>query len=344
MPGAFLSGLTDRSAQAGMRSQGFSKEGTMKQLVITSSLILICMTAPAFCQTTCEFNVVGTWKATSINGVSSVIYRFKPDGAVTMTSLPNSGEDSESKEIARGTYKLDNAKSPKSISFKLNRENIDSPDGTILVKIIKYGDASFTTGSTDYDTLEWERMDSTRYFLVLAGRDGVFYDRSGPTFPILIKTDGRETQIDAVGVYAVGAKPYFGPIPAELRDEFMKGAPNASDVTLRLEIAAPQYERGLKAMRTWDRRVKEGALLYSSVFMNNILLVKQVTETLNQCGTTVKLYRLDSGGYDYITNNNPPSLTSYFYFKELKRLNESLHIQDVKFQEIMHPAAKQARQ
>src|SRR5262245_25085818 len=318
----------------------------MKRLVIISSLILICSTAPAFGQTVCEFNVLGTWKATSINGVSSVIYRFEPDGAVTMTSLPDSGQGSESKEIAKGTYKLDNAKSPKSISFKINktnREDDDSPD-EILAKIIKYGDASFTTGSNDYDTLEWERMDSNRYFLVLAGRNGVFYDRSGPTFPILIKTDGRETQIDAVGIYSVGNRPFFGPIPTDLRDEFMKEPRNASDVMLRLEIAAPQYERGLKALRTWDRRAREGALLYPNVFMDNILLVKQVTETLNQCGTTVNLYRLDSGPYDPITNNNPPSLTAFYYFKELKRLNESLHIPDVRFQEIMHPAAKQARQ
>jgi len=211
------------------------------------------------------------------------------------------------------------------------------------VKIIKYGDASFTTGSNDYDTLEWERMDSNRYFLVLAGRNGVFYDRSGPTFPILIKTDGRETQIDAVGIYSVGDKPYFGPIPAELRDEFMKESRNASDVMLRLEIGAPQYERGLKVLRTWDRRAKEGDLLYPNIFLDNVLLVKQVTETLNQCGTTVKLYRMDWGPYDYITNDNRPSLGPFLYFKELKRLNESLHISDVRFQEIMHPAARQAR-
>ena len=316
----------------------------MKRLVMISSLILTCLTVQAFGQTSCEFNVVGTWKATSINGVSSVIYRFEPDGAVTMTPLPNSGQDSRSKEIARGTYQLDNAKSPQSISFKINGEDFDSPDRTISVKIIKYGETSFTTGSTDYDTLEWEKMDATRYFLVLAGRNGVFYDRSGPTFPILIKTDGRETQVDAVGVYSRDNKPLFGTVPAELRDEFMKESRNASDVMLRLEISAPQYERGLKAMRTWDRRAKEGDLLYPNVFMDNILLVKQVTETLNQCGTTVKLYRLDAGGYDYISNDNPPSLTAYFYFKELKRLNESLHIPDVRFQEITHPAAKQARQ
>jgi len=300
------------------------------------------LTATAFGQTVCEFNILGTWKATSINGVSSVIYRFEPDGVVTMTSLPNSGQGPESKEIARGTYKLDNAKSPKSISFTIDSEGVGSPDGTNLVKIIKYGDASFTTGSNDHDTLEWERMDSSRYFLVLAGRNGVFYDRSGPTFPILIKTDGRETQIDAVGIYSVGDKPFFGAIPTELRDEFMKESRNASDVMLRLEIAAPQYERGLKVLRTWDRRAKEANLLYPNVFMDNVLLVKQVTETLNQCGTTVKLYRMDWGPYDYISNNNRPSLGPFLYFKELKRLNESLHIPDVRFQELMRPAARQA--
>jgi hypothetical protein len=301
------------------------------------------LTATASVQRVCEFNIVGTWKATSINGVSSVIYRFEPDGAVTMRSLPDSGQGSQSKEIARGTYKLDDPKAPKSISFTITREGEGDAQGATLVKIIKYGDASFTTGSNDHDTLEWERVDSNRYFLVLAGRNGVFYDRSGPTFPILIKIDGRETQIDAVGIYSVGDKPYFGPIPAELRDEFMKESRNASDVMLRLEIGAPQYERGLKALRTWDRRAKEGNLLYPDIFMDNILLVKQVTETLNQCGTTVKLYRMDWGPYDHITNDNRPSLGPFLYFKELKRLNESLHIPDVKFQEIMHLAAGQAR-
>ena len=54
--------------------------------------------------------------------------------------------------------------------------------------------------------------------------------------------------------------------------------------------------------------------------MDNILLVKQVTETLNQCGATVKLYTLDWGIYDYISENNPPSLAPFLYFKELKRL------------------------
>jgi hypothetical protein len=313
-------------------------------IIIISSLILICMTATAFGQKVCEFNIVGTWKASTSNDVSSSIYRFEPDGTVTIMSLPRSGQSSKSKEVARGTYKLDNVKSPTSISFTITREREGSSQKVISTKIVKYDDMSFTTGSKDYDTLQWVRMDSNQYFLVLAGRDGVFYDRSGPTFPILIKTDGRETQIDAVGIYYAGSKTFFGAIPAEFRDEFMKESRNASDVMLRLEIAAPQYERGLKVLRTWDRRAKEGNLLYPDIFMDNILLVKQVTETLNQCGAAIKLYNLDWGIYDHLSDNNPPSLAPFLYFKELKRLNDSLHIPDARFQESMHPTGGAARQ
>ena len=118
----------------------------------------------------------------------------------------------------------------------------------------------------------------------------------------------------------------------------------ASDVMLRLAVSKPQYERGLKALRTWDRRAREGNLLYPDIFMDNILLVKQVTETLNQCGATVKLYTLDWGTYDYISENNPPSRAPFLYFKELKRLNESLHIPDAKFQESTRQVAGSARQ
>jgi hypothetical protein len=317
----------------------------MKRLVFISSLILICLTATAFGQNVCEFNIVGTWKASTTNDVSSVIYRFEPNGAVTMLSPPGSGPDSKSKEIARGIYKLDNPKAPKSISFTITREGEGSAEGAPSIKIVKYDDTSFTSENGDSSSLlHWVRMDPNQYFLVLAGRSGVSYDRSGPTFPILIKSDGRDTQIDAVGIYFVGSRPYFGAIPAEYRDEFMKDSLGASDVMLRLAVSGPQYERGLKVLRTWDRRSREGALLYPDIFMDNILLVKQVTETLNQCGATVKLYTLDWGVYDYISENNPPSRAPFLYFKELKRLNESLHIPDVRFQESIHRVVGEARQ
>ncbi|HEY7181800.1 MAG TPA: hypothetical protein VIC84_10300 [Blastocatellia bacterium] len=179
-----------------------------------------------------------------------------------------------------------------------------------------------------------------RHFLVLAGRSGMFYDNSGPAFPMLIKLDGERTQVDAIGIYFIQGQRLFGSVPEEVYREFMKEPRAASDVMLRLEITSAQYERCLKALRTWGRRVNEGALLYPNVAMDNILLVKQVTEGLNQCGEKIKLYNLDWGFEDKISDNNPPSRVPFLVFKEMRQLNESLHIRDEKFQEYMIAAAR----
>src|SRR5262245_65308795 len=121
----------------------------------------------------------------------------------------------------------------------------------------------------------------------------------------------------------------------------MKEPRAASDVMLRLEITPAQYERGLKILRTWERRVREGALLYPDISLDNILLVKQVTESLNQCGEKeIKLYKLDWGVEDKISDDNPASRVPFLFFREMRRLNESLHLRDEKFQEYRNAAAK----
>ncbi|HEU0177867.1 MAG TPA: hypothetical protein VFV58_26690 [Blastocatellia bacterium] len=178
-----------------------------------------------------------------------------------------------------------------------------------------------------------------RHFLVLAGRSGISYDNSGPAFPMLINLDGGRTQIDAIGIYFIQGRRLFGPVPEEIYQEFMKEPRAASDVMLRLEITSAQYERCLKVLQTWERRAREGAMLYPNVAMDNILLVKQVTESLDKCGEKIKLYNLDWGVDDKISDDNPSSRVPFLYFKEMRRLNESLHLRDDKFQEYRSAAA-----
>jgi hypothetical protein len=173
---------------------------------------------------------------------------------------------------------------------------------------------------------------SHRYFLVLAGRSGIFYDHSGPTFPMLIKIGDKQPQIDAVGIYSNARQQgAFGVIPAAAYNNFMKEPGSSSDVMLRLEITDSEYDRCLKIIQSWERRARENNLLYSSIYLDNIVLVKQVTECLNQCGQRIKLYNLDWGLEDTISEHNIPSLTPFLYFKELRRLNETLHVPDQKF-------------
>lgn len=168
-----------------------------------------------------------------------------------------------------------------------------------------------------------------RHFIVLAAQSDVFYDRSGPAFVMLIKRDGQQLDIGAMGVYAdENAQPRFGAVPASDYEAVLREAPGGNEVMLRLQISAPIYERVLEVLRTWERRVREGALLYPEIAMDNILLVKQATEELNRCGTTITPYALDWGLDDLISENNLTRRVPFEYFKELQRLNQDKHVDD----------------
>lgn len=175
--------------------------------------------------------------------------------------------------------------------------------------------------------------DAARYFMVLAARNGVFYERSGPAFVVLIKAGADAYDIGALGIYAGDNKqPVFGPVPADAYGELLRetGATSAkeTDVMLRLEINAAQYERTLQVLRSWERRVRERALLFPEIALDNILVVKQATEELNRCTRTIVAYELDWGLEDDISEHNAPLRIPYEYFKELKRLNGAKHVPD----------------
>src|SRR5262245_50920052 len=66
------------------------------------------------------------------------------------------------------------------------------------------------------------------HFMILAGRDGVFYDRSGPAFVILMKAGADAYDVGAIGIYAgEGKQPVFGPVPAAIYEKFMRDTQGA---------------------------------------------------------------------------------------------------------------------
>jgi hypothetical protein len=174
-----------------------------------------------------------------------------------------------------------------------------------------------------------------QYYMILAGQTDVFYDRSGPTFVMLQRTAADETDVGAFGIYAGERKqPVFGPVPASVYERFVSetrkpSASTSSTIVLRLEITKPQYERTLQVLQTWERRVRENALLYPDVAMDNILLVKQATEEINRCSETLVPYDLDWGLEDSISERNVASRIPYEYFRELARLNAARRVPDI---------------
>ena len=173
------------------------------------------------------------------------------------------------------------------------------------------------------------RSDPQQYYMILAGQTDVFYDHSGPTFVMLQRTAMGQTDAGAFGIYAGERKqPVFGPVPTNVYERIVSEPRKPADVLLRLSISKPQYDRALAVMRSWERRVRENALLYPDIAMDNILLVKQAAEELNRCRETIVGYQLDWGLQDDISEHNVASRIPYEYFRELARLNAARHVAD----------------
>jgi len=135
----------------------------------------------------------------------------------------------------------------------------------------------------------------------------------------------------------------FSLVPKNVKKyiDFMHEPRSDSGVMLRLEINGAQYERALRVLQIWDRRVKENALLYQyQVPLNNIILIKAVTETLNACTDAVKLYKLNYiHPEDWISDNYSPQFIPFVYFSELKKLNGARHVRDEEFEHLYNPSA-----
>ena len=197
----------------------------------------------------------------------------------------------------------------------------------VLVMLLANAPTLLLAANACEQELRSTRSDTQQYYMILAGQTDVFYDRSGPTFVMLQRTAADETDVGAFGIYAGERKqPVFGPVPARVYERFMGESRKPADVLLRLAISKPQYDRALAVLQSWDRRVREKALLYPDVAMDNILLVKQATEELNRCRETIVRYELDWGLQDDISEHNVASRIPYEYFRELARLNAAQHV------------------
>jgi len=316
----------------------------MKLTAIISllAIVLLGSTATALAQEkSCSFDLVGTWKA-QLSPTEAILYRFDSKGAVTVLSVPDKGEP---QQIATAKYEvIKELGKPQSVSLTATGKNRIFGAAKKTMKVVSYDDSSITCAIPGVGTTRWSRVDPNRYFLVLAAREKEFYDTSGSAFSMVIKLAGGTPTIDAFGVYLAKGERALGPVPPDVYKNYLREARTDSETTLRLEINSRQYERALKIIKEWDRRAREGALLYNgaretlddSTYLNNILVVKAVAESLNQCSEDINLYPLNYiQKDDWISNKYKSALVPFYYFKELRLRNEARHIDDKKFQELV---------
>lgn len=306
-------------------------------------ILLLTSTVTALAQEkSCSFDLVGTWKA-QVTSTEARLYQFDSKGIVTVLSAAGAAEPHQ---IATAKYEVNKELGkPESISFTATGKNRIFGAVRTTMKLTGYDDTSITCDIPGIGTTRWTRVDPDRYFIVLSARKGEFYDKSGSAFPVLIKLAGGVSTIDAFGIYSVKHEKTFGTVPPAVYKEYLREARNDSETTLRLEINSRQYERALQIVKEWERRARENALLYiidkdiydDPTVLNNILVVKAVTETLNQCSADLNLYKLNyEVADDWITNKVSSAFVPFYYFQELRRMNEARHIPDQKFQELVH--------
>ncbi len=316
----------------------------MKLKAIISLLAIFLLDSTAgFAQEkkSCSFDIVGIWKA-QLSPTQAILYQFDAKGGVTVLSV--SGTEGP-RQTATASYEVINEPdSPRLISFKATGKNRIFGAAKKTMKVVSYDDSSITCAIPEVGTTRWTRVDPDRYFIVLAARKGEFYDSSGSAFPMVIKLAGGVPTIDAFGVYLAKDGRALGAVPPDVIKKYLREARNDSETTLRLEINSRQYERALKIIKEWERRAREGALLYTTgretlddaTSLNNILVVKAVTETLNQCSDDVDLYPLNYVQKDdWISDRFGSKFVPFYYFKELRRRNDERHIDDKEFQELV---------
>jgi hypothetical protein len=296
----------------------------------------------------CPFNIIGTWKA-QVSTTEARLYIFDTEGVVKVLKVSGTAQPHE---IATASYELvddpntPDVNSPDQISFIATGKNRIFGQAKAEIKVMSFDDSSMTCSIPGAGTTRWTRVDPNRYFIVFVARKSELSGISGAAFPMVIKLAGGVPKIDAVGIYPVAGRVTFGAVPPETYKDYLREARGDSEVILRLEISSRQYERALKLVQEWQRRADENALLYKDPYsptsLNNVVLVRAVSESLNVCQNDFDLYKLDYvHPTDWISNEYGPELIPFFFFKELRRRNEARHIDYKKFQELI-PLANMA--
>lgn len=305
----------------------------MKSFLQRISLFVVLFLAAAlsFAQGGCEFSVTGDWKSTAPGASATYLYRFAQDGTVTAFAVPPAGQRAE---MAHAAFKLESPADPKALEFTPLPGGGSFPWGSGRVEITHFGRTQFTATKAGAAPSVWTKEDPDRYFVVLAAHRGTPPHKGGPAFGMLIRTSGSETHLESFGLYYQEDQRINGPVPEELYRGFMSEPASAQNAILRLQITADEFERSLKIIQTWQRRAREGTLLFPPhSYLNIVVPLKEIAESLNQCGEAINLYKLTWLVDDPVGANTAQWELAFEYVKKLRQMNDLQHVTDKQFQQ-----------
>jgi hypothetical protein len=300
----------------------------LRLLLLLLLTVVLAAATPAFGQE-CTVNLSGDWEAVAPGAANPNLYHFGTDGIVTVFSSAQ-----PAKELGRAAYKLDDLQAPKTIEFKQIKGTAGFPIGFARMEISHLDDAAFTLTRPGSGPITWKKKDPYKYFVILAAHRGTPPHNGGPAFAMLVKSGENKTEVESFGLYYHNEDRINGPVPEEVSRKFTTGHLSDQDTILRLQVTSEEFTRSMGIVRTWQRRAREKALLFPEYsYLNVIVPMKEIAESLNRCGETINLYKLTWMVDDELATNVPEWELAFQYIKKLRQLNEPLHITDDKFKQ-----------
>lgn len=330
----------------------------MKRAVFFYSMIFLCLAAAmASAQTAagpaagkasdkvsekaCPFSIVGLWSSEVTTQSTPFFFSFSPEGWVRLLSHSPDTLAQDFEVVSEVRYKLDKPAAPKGIEFITTRGNDVFQPGVTMLKIVEYGDNSFTTQDhvTERKT-RWVREQTHRYFLTFAARGASQQDATA--FALLTMMDGRNTRVNALGTRPVQnaegkTTPVFGSVPPEVYEQFTedKDKEKKSDkdekVIVRFELTEAEYETIREIYQAWEKNVKTQELPHADPYLNGMEFLSKAADGLNQCGEKMKLHRPTRSERDEIASRYNPPQHTLEYIRVMRKKNPELHVTDGAF-------------
>lgn len=283
--------------------------------------------APALAQAppraaVCPLEAIGTWRLTSATDPQPMLVTFAPDGWANVTSVTGAGLPADFDTIAQVRYQLVPRRDPKRIEFQTQRGNDLFPSGTSSWEITSYTDESFSSRRSDSAAGEqslWTRLQTHRYFLTFAARDGSA-GRDPATFVMWTTLDGQKAAYEALGATRQGATARFGRMPDQVVQAFARESKRPEETMMRVELSEAEYRRTHQVFEAWDALLARDVLATQDPDNQALGLLDAAVQSVNRCG--LKL-RVAQDGAAASPARRPGDLV-----RTLRRINDRRHVPD----------------
>lgn len=294
----------------------------------------------------CTFDIVGLWRTRANTQTNPILYNFLPNGWVMLVQYSSNALPQDYQAVSEVKYSV----RPESYGRNKSVESMrltffaDFPDevfakGATSMVIFQYGKEVFSTVDPESgEQLNWLREQATRHFLTMAAGSGREH-AEGPAFVMWTTLDGRNPKTEALGVQLIKDKsgkplPLFGEVPAELYNQIQdaierdKKAGKERNAIIRVELTEAEFERTHKVFDAWDKSVRTFTLRPQDPYMNVLDLLKQVIQSVNQCGERLKLSA--QGRETIAAKQGLPQLLLEFV-RVIRKENDDKHVSDPAF-------------